>query len=315
MQLGFIGTGTMGTPIAGCLIDAGHRLTVYDIRSEATAALAARGAAVAANPRAVAERSEVVFTSLPGPDEMEPTVLDPATGILAGLRAGCGYIDLTTNAPTVARRVGEACRVSGVDMLDAPVSGRPPGMTVMVGGDEGAVFVRYRPLFEVIARNIFYVGAAGAGCIAKLVTQYLGYTSSFIAALGRGAADRLRQGRGRSAGCAGADRAVQRRGQPHLRQHSALGAVRRLHRRRHARHRRQGPAHLAWELAPQVAAPGSPGLLAHDVFHRAQAQGWGQDGFPVAARILEAMAGRELRSQTGRNAVSYQAQDPRRGGR
>ena len=61
-------------------------------------------------PRAVAEASEVVFTSLPGPDEMEPAVLDPATGILAGLRAGGAYIDLTTNAPAVARRVAEACR-------------------------------------------------------------------------------------------------------------------------------------------------------------------------------------------------------------
>src|SRR6516162_4514143 len=181
MQLGFVGTGTMGTPIAGCLIEAGHRLTVYDVRSEATGALAARGAAVAANPRSVAEASEVVFTSLPGPDEMEPTALDPATGILAGLRAGGAYIDLTTNAPMVSRRVAEACRAKGVDMLDAPVSGRPPGMTVMVGGDE-AVFARHRMLFEAIDRNIFYVGEAGAGCIAKLVTQYLGYTN-FIASL------------------------------------------------------------------------------------------------------------------------------------
>ena len=91
MQLGFVGTGTMGTPIAGCLVDAGHQLSVDDVRPEATAALAARGAAVAANPRAVAEqRSEVVFTSLPGPDQMEPAVLDPATGILPWLRAGGG---------------------------------------------------------------------------------------------------------------------------------------------------------------------------------------------------------------------------------
>ena len=66
-------------------------------------------------------------------------------------------------------------------MLDAPVSGRPPTMTVMVGGDE-AVFARYRPLLAAMAGNIFYVGGAGAGCAAKLVTQYLGYTN-FVAAL------------------------------------------------------------------------------------------------------------------------------------
>ena len=92
MQIGFIGTGTMGTPIAGCLIDAGHRLTVFDIRSEATQVLVGRGADSVDSPRAVAEHSEVVFTSLPGPDQMEPAVLDPITGILAGLRSGtCLY--------------------------------------------------------------------------------------------------------------------------------------------------------------------------------------------------------------------------------
>ena len=210
MQIGFIGTGTMGTPIAGCLIDVGHRLTVFDIRPEATQALVGRGADSVDSPRAVAEHSEVVFTSLPGPDQMEPAVLDPVTGILAGLRSGTCYIDLTTNAPTVARRVGEACHAKGVAMLDAPVSGRPPGMTVMIGGDHG-IFARHRPLFDAIARNVFYVGEAGAGCIAKLVTQYLGYTN-FVAAL-----EGLLIGPGRCRSRhSGADRTIQRRCQPHL---------------------------------------------------------------------------------------------------
>src|SRR6516162_11033072 len=168
MQLGFVGTGTMGAPMAGCLIEAGHHLTVYDLRPEATVALCARGARPADSPSAVARQSEVVFTSLPGPREVELAALEPSTGILAGFHAGCAYID-------------EACRTRGIDMLDAPVSGRPPTMTVMVGGDE-PVFARYRPLFAAMAGNVFYVGEAGAGCIAKLVTQYLGYTN-FVAAL------------------------------------------------------------------------------------------------------------------------------------
>src|SRR5205823_228090 len=133
MHLGFVGTGTMGAPMAGCLIDAGHQLAVYDVRPEATAALGARGARTAASPVEVARESEVVFTSLPGPQEVERAVLDPATGILAGLQAGAGYIDMTTNGPAVARRIAAACRARGVDMLDAPVSGRPPAMTVMAG--------------------------------------------------------------------------------------------------------------------------------------------------------------------------------------
>src|SRR5271166_5974650 len=82
MQLGFVGTGTMGSLMAGCLIDAGHRLTVFDVRPEATAALCERGALSVASPCEVARCSEVVFTSLPGPQQVEPAVLDPATGIL-----------------------------------------------------------------------------------------------------------------------------------------------------------------------------------------------------------------------------------------
>ena len=306
MQIGFIGTGTMGTPMAGCLIDAGHRLTVFDIRREATQALVGRGADSVDSPRAVAERSEVVFTSLPGPDQMEPAVLDPVSGILAGLRLGGCYIDLTTNAPAVARRIGEACHAKGVAMLDAPVSGRPPGMTVMVGGDEG-IFARHRPLFDAIARNVFYVGEAGAGCIAKLVTQYLGYTN-FVAAL---------EGLliGAKAGVdpgilaqivpfsAGASRTFDNIPRSVLTGAFTAGGTLDIVAK---------DLHLACDLARSVAAPANLGLLAHDILHRAQVQGWGSEGFPIAARILEAMAGHELRSQLGRSAASYQAEDPRR---
>jgi 3-hydroxyisobutyrate dehydrogenase-like beta-hydroxyacid dehydrogenase len=308
MRIGFIGTGTMGTPIAGSLIDAGHVLTVYDIRREATEALAARGAGVGDNPRVVAESSEVVFTSLPGPDEMQRVVLDPVTGVLSGLSTGGCYIDLTTNAPAVARTVASACRAKGVAMLDAPVSGRPPGMTVMVGGDE-AVFTQHRPLLAAIAANIFYVGGTGAGYIAKLVTQYLGYTN-FVAAL-----------EGLLIGAkAGVDPGILAQIVPF-----SAGASRtfdNIPRSVLARAFTAGGTLdivakdlcLACDLAREVAAPANLGLLAHDVLHRAQAQGWGGQGFPIAARILEATAGHELRSQTGQNAALYQASDPRRAG-
>src|SRR5436189_2402397 len=99
MRVGFIGTGTMGTPIAGCLVAAGHQVTVYDIRREATETLQQQGAAVGETPRALAEASEVVFTSLPGPNEVEAAALDPETGLPAGLADSGAYIDLTTNAP------------------------------------------------------------------------------------------------------------------------------------------------------------------------------------------------------------------------
>jgi len=306
MRLGFVGTGTMGAPMARCLIDAGHQLTVYDLRPDATSALCARGARSAEDPAAVASGSEVVFTSLPGPAEVENAALDPVTGILTALQEGGAYIDMTTNAPSVARRVAEACRVRGVDMLDAPVSGRPPTMTVMVGGDE-AVFARYRPLLAAMAGNIFYVGAAGAGCTAKLVTQYLGYTN-FVAAL---------EGMliGAKAGIdlgvlaqivpvsAGASRTFDNIPRSVLPGTFTAGGTLDIVAK---------DLQLARDLARDVGAPAHLGLLAHDVLSRAQAQGWGQEGFPIAARILEAMAGVELRAPAA-DVAGYQTQDPRRG--
>src|SRR2546428_7589164 len=135
MRIGFVGTGTMGNPMARCLLEAGHQVAGHDGRREATADLCNLGARWAENPRAMAEASEVVFTSLPGPVEVERAVLDPSRGILAGLPSGGGYVDVTTNAPRVVRRIAEACRARGVAMLDAPGSGRPAAMTVIGGGD------------------------------------------------------------------------------------------------------------------------------------------------------------------------------------
>jgi 3-hydroxyisobutyrate dehydrogenase-like beta-hydroxyacid dehydrogenase len=289
MRIGFVGTGTMGTPIAGCLIAAGDELTVHDRRREATRTLEQQGAAVAETPRRVAEASEVVFTSLPGPSEVEAAALDAETGIIAGLSTGGTCIDLTTNAPATTRRLAEAARERGVAFLDAPVSGRPPEMTVMVGGDP-ADFARCRPLFEAIARNVFHVGPSGTGCAAKLVTQYLGYTN-FIAAI-EGMLIAAKAGidlevlaqivpvsAGQSRTFANIPRGVFNRS------FSAGGTLDIVAK----------DMDLACALARDVAAPAALGPLASDIFKRAQAQGWGQEGFPVVVRVLETMAGVELR--------------------
>lgn len=291
MRIGFVGTGTMGTPIAGCLVAAGHRLTVYDIRREATGALAGQGAAVADTPRAVAERADAVFTSLPGPSEVERVALDPETGILAGMPESGAYIDLTTNAPGTIRRVAEAARERGQAFLDAPVSGRPPNMTVMVGGNAGD-FARCRPLFEAIAKNVFHVGPQGAGCAAKLVTQYLGYTN-FIAALeGMLVAAKAGLDLGVLAQIvpvsAGQSRTFDNIPRSVLTGAFTSGGTLDIIAK---------DMDLAVALAREVGAPGALGALASDIYKRAQARGWGQEGFPVVARILEAMAGVELRDE------------------
>jgi len=291
MRIGFVGTGTMGTPIAGCLIAAGPRPAVYDIRRAATGALVAQGAAVAETPRGAAESVDAVFTSLPGPAEVETAVLDPVSGILRGMPSGAAYIDLTTNAPATIRRLAERCRELGVAFLDAPVSGRPPNMTVMVGGEE-ADFARVRPLFEAIARNVFHVGPSGAGCVAKLVTQYLGYTN-FIAAL-----------EGMLIGAmAGIDLGILARivpvsaGQSRTFDNIPRSVLPGAFTSGGTLDIVAKDIDLAVALAREVGAPAQLGVLASEMYKRAQAQGWGGEGFPVVARILEAMAGVELRDE------------------
>jgi 2-hydroxy-3-oxopropionate reductase len=294
MRIGFIGTGTMGTPIAGCLIAAGHSLAVYDRKPEATATLCAQGAVAAESAFAAARDRDAVFTSLPGPAEFEAAMLEPQTGILAGLQAnsrgGAAHIDLTTNAPTTIARMAETCRARGVELIDAPVSGRPPTMTVMVGASDAA-FARFRPLFDAIAANVFHVGPSGAGATAKLVTQYLGYTN-FIAAI-EGMLIAAKAGIDLETLAkivpvsAGQSRTFDNAARNILNGSFAAGGTLDIVAKDVA---------LACQLARDVGAPAALGALAADFYQRAQAQGWGQEGFPAVARVLEAMAGVELRS-------------------
>jgi 3-hydroxyisobutyrate dehydrogenase-like beta-hydroxyacid dehydrogenase len=289
MRIAFIGTGTMGTAIADCLIRAGHSLSVYDLRPEATEALCAQGAVRAESAFDAARDSEVAFTSLPGPTEFEAAMLQPQTGILAGLQSGAAHIDLTTNAPKTVARVGEACRSRGGELIDAPVSGRPPTMTVMVGASDSA-FTRFRPLFETIAANVFHVGPSGAGATAKLVTQYLGYTN-FIASI---------EGM-LIAAKAGIDLDVLARivpvsaGQSRTFDNIARSVLSRSFVAGGTLDIIAKDVELACQLARDVGAPATLGALASDIYRRAQARGWGQQGFPIVARVLEAMAGAELR--------------------
>ena len=307
MRVGFIGVGTMGNPMARCLIEAGHQLTVYDVRQEAAVNLCESGASWAECPRAVAESSRVVFLSLPGPGEVEQAVLDEDTGALAGLSQGSAIIDTTTNSPSVSRKVSSICRSWGVEMLDAPVSGRPPGMTVMAAGDR-ATFDEYRPLLEVMAGNIFYLGESGAGCIAKLVTQYLGYSNFVTAIEGLIIGSKAGIDPGLLAQVvpvsAGASRVFDNIPRSVLSGTFVSGGTLDIVAK---------DLHLACEMAREAGAASSMGNIADDVFRRGQVSGWGSEGFAAAARVLEEMAGVDLRSEVSNDAPGYRQTDPRRG--
>jgi 3-hydroxyisobutyrate dehydrogenase len=179
MNVGFIGLGTMGRHMASNLIKGGHKVVVHDIRREAAAPHLQAGAQWAASPKAVAEASDIVFTSLPGPAEVEAVALDEQGGLISGLTAGKIYLDLSTNSPALVRRIHDVFRSRGIHMLDAPVSGGPKGaetrkLALWVGGDE-EVYKRCKPVLDAIGDQPYYVGPIGAGSIAKLVHNCAGY--------------------------------------------------------------------------------------------------------------------------------------------
>ena len=172
MKIGFIGLGNMGGPMALNLIKAGHSLTVHDINPESATAHREMGASWAESPMELDSQTEVIFTSLPGPKEIEAVATGPE-GILQGIHEGAIYIDSSTNSPSVVRRIAKKIHESGAEMLDAPVSGGPVGaeagtLAIMVGGNE-SIFERVKPILEVIGSGVTYVGDIGSGTIAKLV--------------------------------------------------------------------------------------------------------------------------------------------------
>ncbi|HSF07413.1 MAG TPA: NAD(P)-dependent oxidoreductase [Methylomirabilota bacterium] len=186
MKVGFIGLGTMGEGLAGNLKKkGGYDLVVHDIRKEAAAPHLAAGAVWADTPRKVAEASEVVFTSLPGPPEVESVALGDE-GLLAGMSAGKAYFDLSTNSPALVRRLHAVFAGRGVHLLDAPVSGGPRGarsgkLAIWVGGD-AAVFRRYKPVLDAMGDQVILVGPIGAGSVAKLVHNCAGYAVQTVLA-------------------------------------------------------------------------------------------------------------------------------------
>ena len=178
MELGFIGLGTMGSSMALNVIKAGHHLTVNDVNRDAAGPHLEAGAVWADSAQEVAEASDIVFTSLPGPPEVEAVALGEH-GILSGISPGKVYFDLSTNSPTLVRRLHDAFAARGAHVLDAPVSGGPQGarsgrLAIWVGGDKD-VFERCKPVLDAIGDQAFYVGAIGTGSVAKLVHNCTGY--------------------------------------------------------------------------------------------------------------------------------------------
>src|SRR5580704_14994383 len=161
MEIAWIGTGIMGTPMARRLISGGHRVRVFNRSPEKARALAADGAIVAADPAACVAGTDVVFIMVPDTPDVEMTV----TKIEPALKPEQLVVDMSTISPAAERTIAARLKATGVDYLDAPVSGGDVGardgtLAIMVGGD-AAAFERARPLFELMGKRITHMGPSG----------------------------------------------------------------------------------------------------------------------------------------------------------
>ena len=176
MEVGFVGLGLMGRPMALNLIRAGHRVHVWSRRRESMQPLLDAGAGECASAADAASRAEVVISMVADAPDVEHVALGPQ-GVADGARPGLVFVDMSTIAPAAAQAIAAKLKARGIEMLDAPVSGGEigainAGLTIMVGGDEAA-FDKVRPLFEAMGKTVSRIGASGAGQLAKACNQIL----------------------------------------------------------------------------------------------------------------------------------------------
>ena len=175
-QIGFVGLGIMGKPMARNLMKAGYELTVYDIVGEAVEELATEGATAASSSSEVAEKTDKIITMLPDSADSERAILGPG-GVLEGARPNSVIIDMSSIAPSMSQKIFAESATKGVEMLDAPVSGGEPGainatLAIMVGGKQ-EVFDQCFDLLKTMGGNVVLTGDVGAGNTTKLANQII----------------------------------------------------------------------------------------------------------------------------------------------
>ena len=176
MKVGFVGLGIMGRPMALNVLKGGHELRVWARRAETMRPLMDAGALAVGSPAELAGAVDVVVSMVADAPDVQSVMLGEQ-GVVLGARPGLVAIDMSTILPAAARRIAAQLQVSGVDFLDAPVSGGEVGavagtLSVMVGGT-AAAFAKARPVLESMGKNIVHVGESGAGQVAKAANQIL----------------------------------------------------------------------------------------------------------------------------------------------
>jgi len=175
-KIGWIGTGVMGKSMCSHIINAGYKISVYNRTKEKAKNIIEMGAIWRSNPREVAEGSDIVFTIVGFPQDVEEVYLGEK-GILKSIKKGSIVIDMTTSEPSLAQKIYNEAKKIGVSSLDAPVSGGDIGakngtLAIMIGGDK-ETYEKILPLFKLMGENISYMGKTGAGQHTKMSNQIL----------------------------------------------------------------------------------------------------------------------------------------------
>jgi 3-hydroxyisobutyrate dehydrogenase len=293
MKVGFIGLGMMGAGMASNLQKGGFQLVVHDLTRQAASKHLAAGAEWAESPKALAERCDVVFTSLPTPADVR-RVGTGENGLIEGFREGAAWFDLSTNAVDVVRELNGVFAAKGVQFLDAPVSGGPAGansgkLAIWVGGDKAA-FDKYAGQLNAMGDQARYIGPIGAGTIAKLThnaaSAAVNVVLSEVFTMGvKAGVEPLQLFQAIRQGAAGRSRLFDR-----MQKQFLTGvyeppdfALRLLHK----------DVSLACQLAREVGVPMRLTNLAHQELTEALNRGWDGRDSRVAALLQQERAGIE----------------------
>ncbi|HJT58995.1 MAG TPA: NAD(P)-dependent oxidoreductase [Ktedonobacteraceae bacterium] len=299
MQLGFIGIGVMGRPMTLNLLKAGHAVTIFARHPQKPEVqeVVNAGAKLAPSPRTVAMASEIVITMVPNSMQVEEVVAGPQ-GIFEGARKGLIIIDMSTIAPSVSRKLAQDAGTYGAHFLDAPVSGGSQGavngtLTIMVGG-EREIFEHARPVLEAMGKkeNIFHVGPNGTGEVVKIVNNIL------CGAISAATAEAFTLGvkAGADVSTMASIIGVSTGASWQLANQFPLRAFKGNFQPGFMTDLLYKDLGLALDLAAENTTPVVMTALTRQMFETARAEGFGREDYTSVLKVLEKMAGVEVRS-------------------
>jgi 3-hydroxyisobutyrate dehydrogenase-like beta-hydroxyacid dehydrogenase len=289
-QIGFLGLGIMGYPMARHLVNSGHVVSLWSNTADKARALAQEGKATAcATPREVAARADFIFYCV-GDSVMASRITTGPAGLIEGIRAGAVIADCSTISPAISKEIGAAFAAKGAYFLDAPCTGSKPGsenatLTFMIGGDQAA-YERAKPYFEIMGKVFYYCGAAGQGLQAKLTQNLIlanimqAFAEGMVLATKGGIAPELMlEILNNSAAKSG------------LISFKAPYILARDFRTNFATKWMAKDIGLALESAKSMDIPLPATALTEQMLRAAIAKGWGDDDFCSTIRVLEEWAG------------------------